>query len=938
VTGPGTLGYSVDPNPGAARQGELLIAGQTFLVLQEAGCSFNINLSSQDFGPAGGTGQFTVTGTPAGCSSAWSAVSEVAWIQVTSGASGVGSGTVGYTVQANPDNVLRSGAITVDGKRFTVNQTGACAYSLSKNQEEFQAPGGPGSVNLQTTTGCGWTVSTFDDWWITITSALSGTGPATITYEVALNPGTDDRWGRLHIAGLYHYIHQGPGCRSFQLSPTSRDHGAGAATGQVAVTGWPTGCTTAWTALSLAPSWLHITSGAAGTGDGSVTYSVDANPTPAQRVGTLTIAGQTFTVTQSGACAFSLSKTQESFRAAGGNGSVNVQTSTGCPWTAISESSWIHVTSGGGGTGPGTVTYTVDPNTGPARVGEMLIGGQHLRVSQDFGCVRFELTPASRNHGSGAERGEVAVTGVAEGCSSAWTATPDAAWIKLLSGAGGVGTGAVAYAVEANPSATPRSGTITIGGQKFTVNQAAAPPPRVVINQVDISKCPEIRLLVSVTNESGQPITGLPASAFKLKEDGQNRSFTMLLAARLATAAVAVAIDQSASLGEAGVEEEKTAVKALIEQLQPDDRVAVFRSSDDAGLVQDFTPDRAQVFRAVDSLDRSRMTSLYDAVIAQALALQPGRRATVVISRGLDDSSAAGLGEAIAQARLAGTPVFAVGLGSGDHSALTQLATETGGRYWGASSEKDLVGALTAVGQTISNQYALTYTTSSAETSHTVEVEVTHNGAKASTTTTVGACAPSGSATLDILERTAPPGGVVEVPVTIAGGGTSPTSFQFDLGFDAAKLTLNTISKGASLTSVGKDVTWTELGAGSYRIVGAGLNTTPIPDGTVVLLSFTLKIGFTKGVAPLTPSNAQAVNAQGQTLTTTASPGSVTATLCTCDVNGDGAVNVADVQLVINMTLGRTPAGECGDVNLDGAVNVADVQLVINGALGLKCP
>jgi hypothetical protein len=104
------------------------------------------------------------------------------------------------------------------------------------------------------------------------------------------------------------------------------------------------------------------------------------------------------------------------------------------------------------------------------------------------------------------------------------------------------------------------------------------------------------------------------------------------------------------------------------------------------------------------------------------------------------------------------------------------------------------------------------------------------------------------------------------------------------------------------------------------------------------LLSFTLKIGFTKGVAPLTPSNAQAVNAQGQTLTTTASPGSVTATLCTCDVNGDGAVNVADVQLVINMTLGRTPAGECGDVNLDGAVNVADVQLVINGALGLKCP
>jgi hypothetical protein len=55
-----------------------------------------------------------------------------------------------------------------------------------------------------------------------------------------------------------------------------------------------TGC--AWTASSNAP-WLTITSGATGTGNGPVGFSAAANA-GGSRTGTLTIAGQTFTVTQ----------------------------------------------------------------------------------------------------------------------------------------------------------------------------------------------------------------------------------------------------------------------------------------------------------------------------------------------------------------------------------------------------------------------------------------------------------------------------------------------------------------------------------------------------------------------------------------------------------------------------------------------------------------
>jgi sugar lactone lactonase YvrE len=77
------------------------------------------------------------------------------------------------------------------------------------------------------------------------------------------------------------------------LNPSSATVGMGASTGTVPVNGFGM-CS--WTALSNAP-WITVTSGASGFAVGTVGYSVAANNGP-QRVGTLTIAGQTFTVTQ----------------------------------------------------------------------------------------------------------------------------------------------------------------------------------------------------------------------------------------------------------------------------------------------------------------------------------------------------------------------------------------------------------------------------------------------------------------------------------------------------------------------------------------------------------------------------------------------------------------------------------------------------------------
>ena len=67
----------------------------------------------------------------------------------------------------------------------------------------------------------------------------------------------------------------------------------------------------------------------------------------------------------------------------GGPGSVTVTAHAGCPWTAVSNATWIVVTKGASGTGDGTVEFTIEANTtGAARSGTITIGGQVCTVQQ----------------------------------------------------------------------------------------------------------------------------------------------------------------------------------------------------------------------------------------------------------------------------------------------------------------------------------------------------------------------------------------------------------------------------------------------------------------------------------------------------------------------------------------------------------------------------
>jgi hypothetical protein len=116
-----------------------------------------------------------------------------------------------------------------------------------------------------------------------------------------------------------------------------------------------------------------------------VAFHVDTNPGITSRTGTLTIGGQTMTVTQSAAaCSYALSAPTATLSPAAGDSNVTLTTPTGCGWTATSNASWLTVTAGAQGSANGTVAFHVDTNPGiTSRTGTLTIGGQTMTVTQD---------------------------------------------------------------------------------------------------------------------------------------------------------------------------------------------------------------------------------------------------------------------------------------------------------------------------------------------------------------------------------------------------------------------------------------------------------------------------------------------------------------------------------------------------------------------------
>ncbi|MBS1790829.1 MAG: putative Ig domain-containing protein [Acidobacteria bacterium] len=481
-TGSGTVVINVAANSGAQRLGQITIAGKNYNISQEGPCTASLNPPVKNFTAAGGNAQVELI-TGSGC--AWTVTKSPSdtWITINSATSGTGPTFVDFSVAPNTGTALRVGLIVIAGQNFAIIQDQPCGATIDPTSKMVSASSGNYSFALTIPAGCSW-MATKTDSWITLTGATSGTGNGTVNYSVSANTG-QQRSGVIMVAGKSHTVIQDGGCQP-TFNPTTQMIGQSAGSHSFDVN-IGSGCN--WTPTTT-DSWITITSGSK-TGNGTVDYSVTAN-SGAQRIGRITVAGLDMAVVQDGACVYSLSETTKQFPVQGGTASVSVSVAGGCPWTAMSQTPWIVITSGASGSGNGTVNYLVATNgSGSQRSGIMKVAGTNFIVQQEGGCT-YTVSPTTQNVPAAGGGFTTSVT-TAGGC--AWTASSNDSWItitssllpdrngQLLDGRApsakntiaGTGNGTVGYSVAAN-TGPPRTGTIFAAGEIVTVNQANGCP------------------------------------------------------------------------------------------------------------------------------------------------------------------------------------------------------------------------------------------------------------------------------------------------------------------------------------------------------------------------------------------------------------------------------------------------------------------------------
>jgi len=287
-----------------------------------------------------------------------------------------------------------------------------------------------------------------------------------------------------------------------------------------------------WTYSTDSP-WITFAPPSVTTGSSTLGWSASANVTPYSRQANIKVTGAgaagnalTLTINQTGAvCAITLPQPPSaSIGVSGGSGTFQVHAN--CNWSAASSSGWITVPPNTGGTGNGTVNYTVAASgCATARSGAIPVtsytASQQFQINQDGSPGNFAVSPASVTIPPAGVAGGILNVATGDGCP--WSATVDVSWITLLSGRSGAGPGGFGYSVPAN-TGPQRAGHITglPGPWVVTVTQQALPPPVMQLNAV-VNAASNVGSAVSpgeIVTLYGANIGPATAAGFQVNADG----------------------------------------------------------------------------------------------------------------------------------------------------------------------------------------------------------------------------------------------------------------------------------------------------------------------------------------------------------------------------------------------------------------------------------
>jgi VWFA-related protein len=269
------------------------------------------------------------------------------------------------------------------------------------------------------------------------------------------------------------------------------------------------------------------------------------------------------------------------------------------------------------------------------------------------------------------------------------------------------------------------SRTIVVLAAALAAGGARAQAPLVFEARVE-----SVYVDVFVTRD-GQPVAGLGAESFEVRDEGVVRPFELLGTTSVPLAAV-LAFDVSGSVAGAKLVALQKAGAAFLEGLADSDEASLLTFNEELTWVVPPTTDKAVIARALAGLRPRGGTALYDGLFAaSALPSSPARALVAVFSDGEDNIS--WLDEPRVKDALARSNALVHVVGFVDPPAtprsgrkgqrvtevpmfenrrvraLRGMAEATGGRFWGAGSDDELRVAFADIAASMRRRYLLRF-------------------------------------------------------------------------------------------------------------------------------------------------------------------------------------------------------------------------------------
>jgi len=229
-----------------------------------------------------------------------------------------------------------------------------------------------------------------------------------------------------------------------------------------------------------------------------------------------------------------------------------------------------------------------------------------------------------------------------------------------------------------------------------------------------------VNVFVTVTDAHGGPVGSLEKENFVLKEDGKEQKIAVFNRESALPLSIVLGVDTSLSTKKDLPLELASARKFASTILRPQDALSLYEFSEVVREVVPFSSDLKRIDGGIDRIRNGAATALYDMVYlgSQALNRRQGRKVMVVITDGGDTVSQVDFKEALRTAQEAEAIVYSViivpiqasaGRDTGGEHALITISTDTGGKYYYASSGPELDEAFRKISDELRTQYLLAY-------------------------------------------------------------------------------------------------------------------------------------------------------------------------------------------------------------------------------------